>query len=507
MVQLIDYRAEFSRWWSKEMRAVKFPSQGTVFDYFIDPDTKKFAPWSDKTPSFELEPDIPLQTVLVHSAESICLTYFVDLLLQKGKPVMLVGNAGVGKTILVSDKVSKLREDYMVAKIPFNYYTTSAMLQLHFPGMEALATIYSSILGAHFQQGGFSYGVTRSVGTLVQAAICLHQKMTQNFLPTAIRFHYIFNLRDLSNIFQGIDESIFIHQPLIYCHFAHGVGEPHYFPVSDWEKLHKTLTDALEHYNELHAVMNLVLFEEAMQHICRISRILEAPHGNALLIGVGGSGKQSLCRLAAFLSVLEVFQITLRKGYGIHDLRSDIAALYLKVGVKNIGTVFLHTDAQIPDERFLVLINDMLASGDIPDLFSEEEVDMVISSIRMELRGLGLLDTRENCWQFFIDRIRRQLKPEVKASISEFISYAHTSVNEVSAKYQQNEKHYNYTTPKSFLEFIKLYGNLLSKKRRELTQKMERLENGLQKLQSTAYQVSTSPPSCSETEEQKCERD
>jgi len=54
---------------------------------------------------------------------------------------------------------------------------------------------------------------------------------------------------------------------------------------------------------------------------CRISRILESPMGNALLIGVGGSGKQSLCRLAAFLSVLEVFQITLRKGYGISDLR------------------------------------------------------------------------------------------------------------------------------------------------------------------------------------------
>lgn len=42
---------------------------------------------------------------------------------------MLVGNAGVGKTILVSDKVTKLLEDFMVAKVPFNYYTTSAMLQ------------------------------------------------------------------------------------------------------------------------------------------------------------------------------------------------------------------------------------------------------------------------------------------------------------------------------------------------------------------------------------------
>ncbi|XP_078250276.1 dynein axonemal heavy chain 11-like [Pogona vitticeps] len=692
--QLIDYRMEFSRWWIKEMRTVKFPSQGMVFDYFIDPDTKKFTLWNEKIPSIEMEPDVPLQTVLIHTSETIRLRYFVDLLLEKGQPIMLVGNAGVGKTILMMDKLAKLSEEYMVTKVPFNYYTTSAMLQrvlerslekkagrnyappgmkkliyfiddlnmpevdafgtvqphtlmrqhldyhhwydrqklilkeihncqyvtcmnptagsfsvnqrlqrhfsvfaVHFPGTEALATIYGKILNTHFQQGGFCYSLVKMVGTLTQAAISLHQKMAQNFLPTAIRFHYIFNLRDLTRIFQGmlfatpeclqfpvdlvhlwfhessrvysdklmdekdiehfhkvlidtakryfegVDEHMFIHKPLIYCHFAHGVGEPRYFPASDWKKLTGILTEALEHYNELHAAMNLVLFEDAIQHVCRINRILEAPCGNALLIGVGGSGKQSLCRLAAFLSSLKVFQIALHKSCGIHDLRSDIAALYFKVGVKNIGTVFLHADAQIPDERFLVLINDMLASGDIPDLFSEDEVENIISSTRMELRGLGQDDSKESCWQFFIERIRRQLKvvlcfspvgftlrararkfpalvnstaidwfhawplaalqsvstsfvdkmdlldPLVKPSVSHFIAFAHTSVKDVCVQYQQNEKRYNYTTPKSFLELIKLYQNLLTKKRKELVQKMERLENGLQKLQTTASQV------------------
>ena len=56
-------------------------------------------------------------------------------------------------------------------------------------------------------------------------------------------------------------------EPLIYCHFAQGVGEPKYFPISSWEYLRKTLDEALVSYNELNAVMNLVLFEDAMRHV------------------------------------------------------------------------------------------------------------------------------------------------------------------------------------------------------------------------------------------------
>ena len=86
---------------------------------------------------------------------------------------------------------------------------------------------------------------------------------------------------------------------------------------------------------------------------CRINRILESPRGNALLVGVGGSGKQSLTRLAASVSGLEVFQIQLRKGYSVADLKVDLAQLYIKAGVKNIGTVFLLTDAQVGTIRIL----------------------------------------------------------------------------------------------------------------------------------------------------------
>lgn len=77
----------------------------------------------------------------------------------------------------------------------------------------------------------------------------------------------------------------------------------------------------------------------------------------------------------------------------------------------------------------------------------------------------------------------------MRESIAEFMAYVHTSVNEMSQNYLTNEKRYNYTTPKSFLEQIKLYQNLLDKKNLELQAKIIRLENGLEKLRSTAQQV------------------
>ncbi|XP_070581054.1 dynein beta chain, ciliary-like isoform X2 [Ptychodera flava] len=692
--QLVDYRVEFSKWWVTEFKTIKFPGHGTVFDYFIDSETHKFVPWSEKVPKFELDPDMPLQAVLVHTTETIRLKFFMDLLMAHGRPVMLVGNAGLGKSVMVGDKLGNLSEDFMVANVPFNYYTTSAMLQgvlekplekkagrnygppgtkkliyfvddmnmpmvdtygtvqphtlirqhmdykhwydrtklslkeihnvqyvscmnptagsftinsrlqrhfavfaLSFPGQDALKTIYTNILSQHMSINTFAQALQKMVPTVVEAALELHKKVTSTFLPTAIKFHYVFNLRDLSNIFQGflfsmpdtvkqpvelvrlwlheservygdkliedkdietfnkmkldyakkffedVDDEALQKKPNIHCHFASGIGEPKYLPVDSWEELSKILVEALDSYNEVNAVMNLVLFEDAMMHVCRINRILEAPRGNALLVGVGGSGKQSLSRLASYISSLEVFQVTLRKGYGIPDLKLDLSVQYMKAGVKNIGTVFLMTDAQVADEKFLVLINDLLASGEIPDLFPDDEVENIIGGVRNEVKGMGIQDTRENCWKFFIDRVRRQLKvvlcfspvgstlrvrsrkfpavvnctcidwfhewPEqalisvsqrfleeidllgadLKESVANFMAYVHQSVNEISKVYLANERRYNYTTPKSFLEQIKLYENLLNMKNRELLQKMERLENGLTKLQSTASQV------------------
>ena len=73
-----------------------------------------------------------------------------------------------------------------------------------FIGMDALKTIYQNILSQHISLNNFSPQIQKNVERIVSSALQLHKRVTVTFLPTAIKFHYIFNLRDLSNIFQGI---------------------------------------------------------------------------------------------------------------------------------------------------------------------------------------------------------------------------------------------------------------------------------------------------------------
>lgn len=98
-------------------------------------------PWTEKLPKFEMDSDTPLQSVLVHTvrttncnctfdenfnlfqSESIRVRFFLDILMDVKYPVMLVGNAGCGKTVLVNDKLSSLSENYAITNVPFNFYT------------------------------------------------------------------------------------------------------------------------------------------------------------------------------------------------------------------------------------------------------------------------------------------------------------------------------------------------------------------------------------------------
>jgi dynein heavy chain len=127
-----------------------------------------------------------------------------------------------------------------------------------------------------------------------------------------------------------------------------------YNDIDTMEKLNKKLTDELDSYNDSNAAMDLVLFDDACKHITRISRITISESGHALLVGVGGSGKQSLSRLASACNKYITVGIVVTSDYTEKMLKEDIQEFYKKAALKGDGLLWLMTEGQIIDEKFMV---------------------------------------------------------------------------------------------------------------------------------------------------------
>ena len=178
------------------------------------------------------------------------------------------------------------------------------------------------------------------------------------------------------------------------------------------------LTKAMEHYlKEYNAVskapMPLVMFRYAVEHTSRINRIIRQRGGHALLVGLGGSGRQSLARLATFIARYQLFQIEVNKTYGVAAWRNDLKKVLKMAGADGKQVVFLFNDMQIKDEAFLEDISMVLNTGEVPNLFPPEEkaeiLDRVQATARADNRDLGGEGSFANLYNLFLQNIKSNL--------------------------------------------------------------------------------------------------
>ena len=156
--------------------------------------------------------------------------------------------------------------------------------------------------------------------------------------------------------------------------------------------------------------MELVLFPFAVEHVCRICRVIKQPFGNALLAGVGGSGRQSLTALATHVAGYEIFQIELSKNYDRNTWRDDLRSLLRGAGERAQPTVFCFTDTQIKMESMVEDINNILNTGEVPNLFAADEVSNIQEALVPRARELGISDAGPGgLWRLFVQQCRANL--------------------------------------------------------------------------------------------------
>lgn len=129
-----------------------------------------------------------------------------------------------------------------------------------------------------------------------------------------------------------------------------------------------------------------------------------------MLLGVGGSGRQSLSRLAAFILGYSVFAIEVVKGYGFAKWKEDLKGMVSTAMLKDISQVFILNDTQIFNENQLEDINSILSQGTISDLpFNLDEAKIIEDINRRECQKRQLVPNKINMAQVMAARLRQSI--------------------------------------------------------------------------------------------------
>ena len=490
----------------------------------------------------------------------------------------------------------------------------------------AVSKIYDIILTNYLSGYDEGLDMTSFKDKLIAATVQLYSSVKAELPRTPIKFHYVFNIRDVSKIFQGfcllniadypakenllklwrhealrvfsdklrdvndqkrveslIEKNInanfsdlaevALAKPCIHCDFMKvnfydeevdpmtklpKVEDRGYRNVQTYEEVKKFLDNALEAYKDLEGqAMNLVFYDECIDHLIRIHRIIRIQNGNALLVGVGGSGKQSLTKIATFIARYDLWGIKITSKFEEKHFREQLQELFRKfIPQQPMRKItFLFTDEQVLDEGFLELINNILTTGIVPAIFEKAEKNQIIDDYKPLAVKLNLPETKDTAYGLYVNRIRENLHLVISMSPSgdnlrnrcrnfpglissttidwffewpreallqvanflftgykaieaeqvpllcEHIIKVHSSLKDFSAEAFNSQKRIIYTTPKNFLDYIKNFQSLYKKHFDNTQNLITHLENGLQVLADSSKNIAALKKTVGEEEE------
>lgn len=468
--------------------------------------------------------------------------------------------------------------------------------------------IFSNVMNWFFLCNKFDSRVTNLKDQTIESTIRLYQNCSSVFKATPAKTHYLFNLRDVSRVFQGIAKSnvkgirdeidfikLWIHEServfkdrlvneedknefmkqiadamkvsfrrdinnftkqgtILFANFLPTIHpdddytkppyENVYCEIADLEKMKKKLRDIHDEYNieikqkvdSSGSLLNLVFFPYAIEHTCRIARILSTEGGNALLVGLGGSGRKSLSLLTCSIYSYTSFEIENASELKDQDWRDKIKENLLKEkAMQGKETVWIISDTQISSDSAIEDINSFLNNGEIPNLITSEDVNNIKEYIQTQDRLMVKKPVSESDFlNIFIDLCKKNvhivlcMSPIGEAfrkrvmkfpslvnctSIDWFLRWPKEALSSVAEhflgnliqndmltniskicvdmqmrvinyadKFKAELKRHYYITPMSFIQLLKLFQNLYVKTDKKIGEEISRYKNGLEIL-------------------------
>ena len=287
----------------------------------------------------------------------------------------------------------------------------------------------------------------------------------------------------------------------------------------------------------------IIFFDGAIEHVLRLARILRQPGGHALLLGLGGSGKQTLARLAATVANCSLRLAKRGRGAGHADFRELVRSAYEAAGVDGTKICVLLTEGDLAGPAHVEDVCSMLSTGDVHNLFTADECEVLFSKLRGAGVASGAAGSRAAMYELFLRRVRaklhvvlcmspagerfrdtcrrhpalvnsctvdwyapwsaaglravatRVLAPEPEAASSELqavlnvMPQMHSAVVRTAEAYEADEGRRVYVTPQSYLEHLALFSRLLDSKRASLSRDRARVAGGLVRMRETEVLV------------------
>ena len=482
------------------------------------------------------------------------------------------------------------------------HFTTVHLLEYD---EETIKYVYKCIIDYTF--AGMPEKVKQYSPKLSAMCMDLYRSVCKDFKPLPGKDHYLFNLRDLSKVVQGIlsvseaeltDQKVvlsskiaklFVYEAsrvfsdrfigdkdkvdfnrILRYVVSNGIKEPYdtlipkddffvfgnfmdqntikkeYKEISNLDAYKTMVTTYIDEYNEINKQkISILLFQECLDNLAKLNRILSREQGHALQVGLGGDGRRTLTRLATYMQGYQLREMDAQKDVLYTDWQDFLRDVFLNSGIKNVTSTILVTDNQLSKNVFYEDINNLLNIGEIPNLLEDKEAIMsdikqieskvnrrtlsnpqaweqflsnskinmhlvlcvspIGDSLKLRLRNFpSLVNCSSIIWYLpwtndslkiiGMDALQSNeegkdlIQGKEKQLIDVFVEM-HQIINQETRNFEKEMRKYYYVTPLNYRILLDNFNRLLSKKQQELISNKNRYESGVGKLDDCADYV------------------